>query len=109
MSDSKFWDKARGRVRAVGSESAEQFWDKARAVAAKATRAYLATAKGDQPKVYFVHPAFEGERIWVATGRTSAKARHIDRNPKVELFYQVGPDWVHLTVTGRAKFMEGCR
>ena len=53
-----------------------------------------------------MHPAFEGERLWVATGRTSAKARHIDRNPKVELFYHIGPDWVHLTVTGRAKFIE---
>lgn len=80
--------------------------DKAHAVASKATWAYLATAKGDQPKVRVVHPAFEGHRVWVATGRASAKARHIDRNPKVELFYQVAQDMVHLTVTGRARFIE---
>ena len=87
--------------------SDSKLFDKAHAVAAKATWAYLATAKGDQPKVRIVHPAFEGERVWVATGRASAKAGHIDKNPKVELFYQVvAPDMVHLTVTGRAKFIE---
>ena len=53
-----------------------------------------------------VHPAFEGERVWVATGRESAKARHIDKNANVELFYQIGADMVHLTVTGRAKFVR---
>src|SRR3984885_15454291 len=74
--------------------------------AKKATWAYLATNKGDQPKVRVVHPAFEGERVWVATGRASAKAGHIDQNPKVELFYQIGADMVHLTVTGHAKFVE---
>ena len=74
--------------------------------AKKATRAYLATGHGDQPKVRVVHPAFEGDRLWVATGRKSAKAAHIDKNPKVELFYEVGPDFIHLTVTGSARFVE---
>ena len=86
--------------------SDSQFWDKVHATAAKATWAYLATANGAQPKVRVVHPAFEGERVWVATGRASAKARHIDKNSKVELFYQIGADMVHLTVTGTAKFVE---
>jgi general stress protein 26 len=87
--------------------SDSQFWDKVHAAAAKATWAYLATANGAQPKVRVVHPAFEGERVWVATGRASAKAGHIDKNSKVELFYQIGADMVHLTVTGTAKFVEG--
>ena len=82
------------------------FWEKVHAAAAKATWAYLGTAKGAQPKVRVVHPAFEGERVWVATGRASAKAGHVDKNPKVELFYQIGADMVHLTVTGTAKFVE---
>jgi general stress protein 26 len=83
------------------------FWEKVRATAAKATWAYLATANRDQPKVRVVHPAFEGERVWVATGRNSPKARHIGRNAKVELFYQVTlPEMIHLTVTGVAKFVE---
>jgi uncharacterized pyridoxamine 5'-phosphate oxidase family protein len=85
--------------------SDSKFWDKAHAAAAKATWAYLATADGMQPKVRVVHPAFEGERVWVATGRASGKARHVDKNPKVELFYQIGAEMVHLTVTGSAKFV----
>ena len=51
-------------------------------------------------------PRARANRVWVATGRASAKARHIGKNPKVELFYQIGADMVHLTVTGKAKFVE---
>ena len=83
-----------------------EFWNKAREVGAKATWAYLATTMGDQPKVRVVHPAIEGGRVWVATGRSSAKARQIGKNPRVELFYQIGLDMVHLTITGRARFVE---
>jgi general stress protein 26 len=82
------------------------FWTKVRAAAAKATWAYLATADGTQPRVKVVHPAFEGERVWVATGRASAKARHIGKNSNVELFYQISHEMVHLTVTGKATFVE---
>ncbi|MGO9451771.1 MAG: pyridoxamine 5'-phosphate oxidase family protein [Candidatus Binataceae bacterium] len=83
-----------------------EFWKKAHEVSSKATWAYLATASGSQPKVRVVHPAIENRRVWVATGRNSAKAKHISGNPKVELFYQVGNDMVHLTVTGHARFIE---
>jgi general stress protein 26 len=83
-----------------------EFWNKACEVSAKATWAYLATTIGNQPKVRVVHPAIEGRRVWVATGRNSAKARQIGKNPRVELFYQIGSDMVHLTITGRARFVE---
>lgn len=86
--------------------SDQSFWNKVHAAAGKATWAYLATADGNQPKVRVVHPAFEGERVWIATGRASAKARQIGNNSKVELFYQIGADMVHLTVTGNATFVE---
>ena len=82
------------------------FWTRVHATAAKATWAYLATADGTQPRVKVVHPAFERERVWVATGRASAKARHIAKNANVELFYQISPEMVHLTVTGKATFVE---
>jgi general stress protein 26 len=81
------------------------FWAKVHEAAKKATWAYLATAIDGQPKVRVVHPAIEGRKVWVATGPTSAKARQIQRNPKVELFYQIGSDFVHLTVTGEARFV----
>jgi general stress protein 26 len=83
-----------------------ELWQKAREVSAKATWAYLATVDGEQPRVRVVHPAVEGERVWIATSTSSPKARHIRKNPRVELFYQIGPDMVHLTITGRARFVE---
>jgi general stress protein 26 len=82
------------------------FWNKVHQVATKATWAYLATAVDNQPRVRVVHPAFEGERLWIATGRASHKARQIERNPRVELFFQIGPEMIHLTVSGRARFVE---
>jgi general stress protein 26 len=82
------------------------FWNKVHAAATKATWAYLATTDGNQPKVRVVHPGFEGERVWVATGRSSAKARQLDKNANVELFYQIGAEMVHLTVTGKANFVD---
>ena len=84
-----------------------EFWNRVREVGAKATWGYLATSNGEQPKVRVVHPAIEGHKVWIATGRASAKARHIERNPRVELFYAVtAPDMIHLTITGRARFVE---
>jgi general stress protein 26 len=77
------------------------------AAAKKVTWAYLATTDGGQPRVRIVHPVSDGAIVWFATGRTSAKARQIDANPRVELFYQVDPsEFVHLTVTGRACFVD---
>jgi general stress protein 26 len=97
-------EESQGKCGALVND--KEFWAKAHEVARKATWAYLATANGDQPKVRVVHPALEGERVWIATGRSSTKAAHVANNPKVELFYQVGTDFVHLTVTGDAKFVD---
>ena len=45
---------------------------------------YLATAEGDQPRVRPVTLLDIDRRFWIATGRRSAKARQILRNPNVE-------------------------
>jgi general stress protein 26 len=90
-------------IRRVMSET--DFWKKVHETAGKLTWAYLATAKGGQPKVRVVHPGFEGEKVWIATGPTSAKAKQIAKNPNVELFYSVGTEFTHLTVTGGARMV----
>jgi general stress protein 26 len=87
----------------------KEFWQRVQENSNKVTWAYLATVDGNQPKVRVVHPAWEGDKLWIATGRTSAKARHVERNPKVELFYQVGPEFIHITVTGDARFVDDNR
>ncbi len=45
---------------------------------------YLATAEGDQPRVRPVTLLDIEKRFWIATGRRSAKARQMLRNPNVE-------------------------
>jgi uncharacterized pyridoxamine 5'-phosphate oxidase family protein len=45
---------------------------------------YLATAEGDQPRVRPVTLLDIDRKFWIATGRRSAKARQILRNPNVE-------------------------
>jgi len=86
----------------------EAFWNEVRSVAAKASRAYLATIYNGKPKVGVVFSGFEGRRLWIATKRNSAKARQIERDPNVELFWEAGAarPIAHLTVTGVAAFVD---
>ena len=51
-----------------------------------------------------VHPTWEGETLWFATGTSSPKTRHIAANPHVDVQFQVAPpDFVHVMVRGRAE------
>jgi len=84
------------------------FWQQVWAVARRANRAYLATADSGQPRVRVVFPAFEDRRLWIATKPTSAKARQIERDPRVELFFEASGNRpiAHLTVTGTAQLVH---
>jgi general stress protein 26 len=84
------------------------FWEKVHAAARNSNRAYLATTDNGQPKVRVVFPAFEDRVLWIATQPRSAKALHIARAPRVELFYEVGTQRpiTHLTVTGTARLIN---
>jgi len=85
-----------------------EFWSRVHAVARNASRAYLATVDAGQPRVRVVFPAFEERTLWVATKTTSAKARQLRTDPKVELFFEVGTKrpTMHLTVTGLAELVD---
>lgn len=84
------------------------FWERVHAAARNSNRAYLATSDNGQPRVRVVFPAFEDRVLWIATQPHSAKALHIAREPRVELFYEVGSQRpiTHLTVTGRARLID---
>ena len=50
-----------------------------------------------------VHPTWEGDILWVATGPETAKAREIQANGAVDIQFQVAPDdFIHLMVRGQA-------
>jgi len=86
-----------------------RFWERVHAAARNSNRAYLATTDNGQPKVRVVFPALEGRVLWIATKPNSAKALQIARDPRVELFYEVGTQRpiTHLTVTGKAQLIDG--
>jgi len=83
------------------------FWAKVHAAARNSNRAYLATTDDGQPRVRVVFPAFEDRVLWIATQPRSAKALQIARDPRVELFFEVGTQRpiTHLTVTGNARLI----
>ena len=41
----------------------------------------------DRPRGRLLHPIWEGSTGWIATGRTSFKAKHLEQNPFVSLSY----------------------
>ena len=70
----------------------------------KAVWCALASVAGAEARVRIVHPTWEGDLLWFATGTTSPKARQLAANPSVEIQYQVAPpDFVHVVVRGQAE------
>jgi general stress protein 26 len=73
------------------------------AASRKAVWAAIATVEAGAPRVRLVHPTWEGETLWFATGSASPKVRQLGADPRVDLQYQVAPpDFVHVLVRGRA-------
>lgn len=85
----------------------EQFFRDVEAAAKKAIWCALATVDGHEPRVRMVHPTWEGDTLWIATGPETAKAKQIRANPVVDIQFQVAPDdFVHLMVRGRATVLD---
>ncbi len=73
----------------------------------KAVWCAIATVAGDEPRVRIVHPTWDGETLWFATGPTSPKAEQLRNNPLVDIQYQVAPpDFVHVMVRGVAHLVS---
>ena len=72
----------------------------------KAVWCAIATVDGNEPRVRIVHPSWDGETLWFATGPTSPKANQLRDNPNVDVQYQVAPpDFVHVMVRGTAELI----
>ena len=82
----------------------DAFFKDVEAAAKKAIWCALATVESNEPRVRMVHPTWEGDILWIATGPETAKAKQIQANPKVDLQFQVAPDdFIHLMVRGTAE------
>ncbi len=84
----------------------DEFFADVDAACKKAVWCALATVAGDQPRVRVVHPTWEGDTLWVATGPDSPKTHQMRDNPHVDIQYQVAPpDFVHVMVRGTAELI----
>ena len=69
--------------------------------------ARLATVGADgKPDVVPVHPAWEGDALWLMVGADSEKVRNISANPNVALHWQVTEAGDGLEVWGAGSFHE---
>ena len=72
----------------------------------KAVWCALATVDGGEARVRIVHPTWEGDVLWFATGTGSPKARQLEADPSVEVQFQVAPpDFVHVVTRGQAEII----
>ena len=72
----------------------------------KAIWCAVATVHGDQPRVRIVHPTWDGDVLWFATGPDSPKAHQLRANPAVDIQYQVAPpEFTHVLVRGTAELV----
>ena len=89
-----------------GSERAD-FFAAVEEASKKAVWCAIATQGPDGPRVRIVHPTWEGEVLWFATGTTSPKIAQIRRQPAVDVQFQVAPpDFVHVLVRGSATIVD---
>ncbi len=81
----------------------DDFFRDVEAAAKRAIWCALATVQDDEPRVRMVHPTWEGDTLWIATGPQTPKAQQIQDNGAVDIQFQVAPDdFIHLLVRGRA-------
>ena len=91
----------------VSDAEREDFFKAVDEACKKAVWCAIATVAGDEPRVRIVHPTWDGETLWFATGPTSPKADQLRENPNVDIQYQVAPpEFVHVMVRGKAELVS---
>ena len=90
----------------VSDSERDEFFAAVDAACKKAVWCAVATVAGDEPRVRIVHPTWDGEVLWFATGPDSPKAKQLGANAAVDIQYQVAPpDFVHVMVRGTAELV----
>ena len=90
----------------VATDEKDEFFSRVNEACKKAVWCAIATVDGDKPRVRIVHPTWEGDSLWFATGPESPKANQLRDNPQVDIQYQVAPpDFIHVMVRGTAELV----
>ena len=90
----------------VAADEKDEFFSQVNEACKKAVWCAIATVDGDKPRVRIVHPTWERDSLWFATGPESPKANQLRDNPQVDIQYQVAPpDFIHVMVRGTAELV----
>jgi general stress protein 26 len=91
-------------IHQVTDEEKDAFFAEVGKASAQAVWCALATVHGDQARVRIVHPTWEGDVLWVATGPETPKAKQLLANDSVDVQFQVAPpNFLHVMARGRAE------
>ncbi len=90
----------------VSQHQRKSFFDAVEAATKNAIWCAIASVAGNEARVRMVHPTWEGETLWFATGTGSPKHEQMLANPSVDVQFQVAPpDFVHVQVRGKAEIV----
>ncbi|MEM8497483.1 MAG: pyridoxamine 5'-phosphate oxidase family protein [Pseudomonadota bacterium] len=90
----------------VNESEKDAFFAEINAAAKEAIWCAVATVSGSEPRVRMVHPTWENDRLWFATGPETPKAQQLRENAAVDIQYQVAPpNFVHIMVRGNAELI----
>lgn len=90
----------------ITEKEADPFFRDVDEASKKAVWCAVATVTENEPRVRIVHPTWEGRTLWFATGTGSAKHTQLEKNPSIDIQYQVSPpDFVHVVVRGRGEIV----
>ena len=90
----------------VSAAGKDVFFEEVGKACAAAVWCAWATQTKDGPRVRMVHPTWEGDVLWLATGSSSPKAKQMTENPMVDIQWQVSPpNFVHILCRGKAELL----
>jgi general stress protein 26 len=91
----------------VTAEERESFFSDVDAACREAIWAAIASVHNGEPRVRLVHPTWEGDTLWIATGNSSPKAAQYRANPNIDIQYQASPpNFVHIMVRGTVEVLD---
>ena len=92
----------------VTAAEKDSFFEEVGKASAAAVWCAWATQSKSGPRVRMVHPTWEGDVLWLATGPETPKAKQMANQPLVDIQWQVAPpNFIHIMCRGTAElFMD---
>ena len=84
----------------------DAFFEEVGKASAAAVWSAWATQSQNGPRVRMVHPTWERDVLWLATGLNTPKAKQMASNPLVDVQWQVSPpDFIHIMCRGSVELL----